>query len=265
MLTLLLHAALAGDTASLDTAAAMEDMAPCEGAFLEYLLPPDGAEGVSPDAVPGVVLRADCGASDILAVLTGPTDEVQTAALTVSADGIVRFPELDLTADGTWLLEVQSGVGDATKFWAYDGVEAAFTTGSGAIEPLAAVPTLEVLGTDYDSGAETATVSLHVTASGAPGNAWEVASTSGVALVYGVAADADVVVGAQAQPGDEVCFVVTEYLPDGQVGGTSDPACGTIESKAIEMCGCLTPSDSPTPAAAALLFLAAWGARRARR
>lgn len=264
MLTLLIPAvAFAGDTASIDDEAAA-DMAPCEGAWIEFTLPPDGAEGVSPDAVPGVGVRADCGASDILAVLTGPADEVQTATVTVSTDGIVRFPELDLTADGSWLLEVQSGTSDGETFWAYDGLQAAFTTGTGGVEPLAAAPTLEVLGSDYDPAGEAATFSLHLVASGAPGNAWEVSAVGGRVLAYGVVGEADVVVAAAGEPGDEVCFVVTEYLPDGQVGGTSDPACRTIESKGIEVCGCLQPSAEP-PAAALLGLVALSSARRRRR
>ena len=265
MLALLLPTvALAGDTASPDDAA-LADMAPCEGAWIEFTLPPDGAEGVSPDAVPGVGVRADCGASDILAVLTGPADEVQTTTVTVSTDGIVRFPELDLTADGTWLLEVQSGTSDGETFWAYDGLQAAFTTGTGGVEPLATAPTLEVLGSDYDPAGEAATFSLHLVASGAQGNAWEVSAVGGRVLAYGVVGEADVVVAAAGEPGDEVCFVVTEYLPDGQVGGASEPACGTIEASFPVSCGCPGESKSPTPAAAVFALFAAWGARRARR
>lgn len=226
----------------------------CEPFIVDFVLPPNGASDVSPDAVPAASAVAECGSGMVLATLTGPGAEVQTSLAEVLATGVVWFDTLRLEPDGNYLLDVQSGYGDEASFYAYGGLTSSFSTGSGEVVGLEGTPSVEILGSDFDAEAGWATVSLQLHPAGGAGDVWELLRGATV-VGTGTSTETQLVDGTAASAGREICYTFHEYTADGELAGIAEPACVTVEGPPAGVCACsaASPARSSIPAGAALL------------
>lgn len=214
----------------------------CDGPEPTAVAPADGGSDVSPDAVPALLVDANCGTGDIDLVWSvndiAPVDSV----LHVDHHGIQWLPDLDLVADTSYSLQATN----------HQSVSTTFLTGSGPLPDVTGAPALTITGSQRARGITTVSLDVAVAPDSTSG-LYEV-RRDGTVFTSGIG-DGTVVDSLEAERGDELCYTVTQYLADSTVLGTSDKACVTVK-------GCSTTGTAPS---ANFALLAAALIRRGRR
>ncbi len=198
----------------------------CAGPVVTALVPIDGSDGVSPDAVPYMVVDTSCGTGIVEVTLSQDGGGLHGIGVDVVLGGLYPLEGLELEANATYTLQAT-------------GAYAVFQTGDGPVLPLDGEPTVDVAGSTLSG--KNATVSLEVVTAPDPFGAPFTLSRDGDLVRAGV--DDQVLLDEfTASNHSDACYTLNQYLGDGSAL-SAGPACTTLERT-----GCAT-----TPAAASWL------------
>ena len=207
---------------------------PCNG-LESGSLPADGSVGVSPDAIPALLV-GDCGGGDFTVTLTPDAGEPVVQELETSTTGIWWLSELTLAADTHYTLAI-------AEAWSGDATTSNFSTGSAPPEGVTGAPDLSITGWEVGGrhrGGALYTVALDPGLVSDPAGApWQLRRDGEVTQV-GV----DGTTMVESFWGGRVedhCWSVTQYRADSTVVGESDDACDTMR-----LHGCATTGAGST-------------------
>ncbi len=173
--------------------------AECASVEITALVPIDGSQGVSPEAVPYMIADTACGTGTVRATLSDADGTTQTMDLEILFGGLYQLDGFILEPNATYTLFAGR-------------ISAAFETGEGPVQSLEGHPSVTITGSDLEG--QSASVGLHITTAPDPFGAPFTLSREGELILTGVD-DQTFVDSFSSKNHVEWCYALNQYLGDG--------------------------------------------------